>query len=102
MKKIKINKLTQQVAADILSSFALCASVDDVKRVSDRIMAKYGLCKDPFTGFALTPKEYRENQYKRGEDICVVCGAEVPEGQQICSACQAHNAWEKSKKEGLI
>ena len=39
------------------------------------------------------------NNSDSGES-CVICGAAVPEGQQVCPACQASNAWLKSKKEG--
>lgn len=101
MKRIKIKKSTQQIAADILTSFALCSSADDIKRVSERLMAKYGLCKDSFTGFPCTPKEYRKSQSHNGKEQCVICGKTIPEGQQVCPDCQS-DAWLKSKKEGLI
>lgn len=35
-------------------------------------------------------------------ESCVMCGAAVPEGRQVCPSCQAGDAWLKSKKEGLI
>lgn len=35
-------------------------------------------------------------------ESCVVCGATIPEGRQVCPACQAKYVWEKSKQEGLI
>lgn len=77
MKKNKINNSTQKVAAEILRSFVFCTSAEDVKRVSEKIMVKYGLCKDAFTGFPCTPKEYQKSK-------------------------QRNDAWEKSKKEKLI
>lgn len=56
----KINRLTREVAAEVLNSFMYCSSAEDVKRVSERVMAKYGLYKDPFSGYPCSLKEYRK------------------------------------------
>ena len=101
MKKGKINNSTQQVVAKILRSFVFCTNAEDVKRVSEKIMAEYGLCKESFSGFPCTPEEYLESKQRDSAERCVVCGDIIPEGLQICPSCQV-SAWEKSKEEGLI
>ena len=35
-------------------------------------------------------------------ESCVICGAEVPEGRQVCPSCQASDAWARSKQKRLI
>lgn len=56
----------QQIAAAILGSFLNCKDEEDVKRVSERIMARYDLDKDPFTGLPCTTKEYKKSLNKGG------------------------------------
>ena len=87
MKTNKISNLTQHVAAKILSSFVFCSSAEDVKRVTEKVMAEYGLCKEPFSGFPCTPKDYRKNQCNNSNEHCVICGAAIPEGRQVCPSC---------------
>ena len=85
----KITNSKQEVAASILGSFFLCEDFSDFKRVFRRVAEKYGLCKDKFSGFPITRKEFSKNQLDTGVDRCVVCGVEIPEGRQICPSCES-------------
>ena len=59
---MKIAKITQKVAADILTQFMFTQTMDDVMKVWENIYEYYSLCSDPFTGIPCTPEEYYESQ----------------------------------------
>lgn len=59
---MKITNTMQIVAVDILQEFCIARNMEDVSKIYDKIFEKYNLCKDPFTGFPCTPKEYYASQ----------------------------------------
>ena len=66
MKQNKIThpmqKVAQEVAADILMEFTFIRNMDDVCNAYKKVFDRYGLCYDPFTGTPCTPDEYDENK----------------------------------------
>ena len=59
---MKITKTMQKVAVDILSGFMYTRNMDEVIEVYQEAFERYGLCKDPFTGYPCTPDEWCDNQ----------------------------------------
>jgi hypothetical protein len=66
MKQKKITptmqRLAQEVAADILTEFTFIRNMDDVHEAYNRVFERYGLCYDPFTYTPCSPDEYDENR----------------------------------------
>lgn len=59
---MKITKTMQKVAADILMEFMFTRDMDEVIEAYQKAFERYGLCKDPFTGYPCTPDEWSKNQ----------------------------------------
>lgn len=55
-------RISQRVAAEILTQFMFVRTMDDVTRVWSEVYEQYGLCDDPFTHTPCTPEEYCDNQ----------------------------------------
>ena len=66
MKQKKITnamqRVAQDVAADILMEFTFVRNMDDVQNAYKRVFDRYGLRYDPFTGTPCTSEEYEENK----------------------------------------
>ena len=58
MKRIKINKRDQRVAAEILTQFMFTRNMDEVWQVWDDIYKRYELCDDPFTNTPCSSEDY--------------------------------------------
>lgn len=67
MKHRKVTPVEQQVAADILTRFMFCRTMDEVTDMWSKVFEQYGLHDDPFTGCPCTDKEYEDNnlEYSR-------------------------------------
>ena len=59
---LAMQRLAQEVAADILMEFTFVRNMDDVYKAYDLVFERYGLCNDPFTCTPCTPEEYVENK----------------------------------------
>lgn len=64
---MKITKTAQKVAADILTQFMFTRNMDEVNEAYGKVVEKYDLCADPFTGVPCTSEEYAESklEYER-------------------------------------
>lgn len=64
---MKITKMMQKVAADILMEFAFVRDDAEFFEAYQRVFKKYGLCEDPFTSCPCTPDEYYDSklEYER-------------------------------------
>lgn len=73
MKQKKITptmqKVAQEVAADILMEFTFIRNMDDVHEAYNRVFERYGLCDDPFTGTPCSPREYAENRLEYNRQL---------------------------------
>ena len=68
-KNRKITARDQRTAASILCDFRCTENMDDVIRVYNELVERYGLCFDPFTSMPCTPEEYCENQLEYEKQV---------------------------------
>ena len=61
MKKIPSDK-EQRIAADILTAFMFCETMEEIHKIWNDIYKQYALCDDPFTHTPCSSKEAIENK----------------------------------------
>ena len=62
MKKHIPTDKEQRIAAEILTAFMFCESMEDIRKTWDSIYKQYALCDDPFTHTPCSSKEAIKNQ----------------------------------------
>ena len=61
----------QCVAAEILTEFMFCDTMEDIHKTWDTIYKQYALCDDPFTHTPCSSKEAIENQLEYEKQIMI-------------------------------
>ena len=66
-KKPRITSTMQNVAIDVLNEFAVARTMDDVVQAFYKVMERYDLHSDPFTGFPVTFETFCKNSLERNK-----------------------------------
>ncbi len=54
----------QKIAAEILTAFMFCNTMEEIHKTWDNIYNQYALCDDPFTHTPCSSKEAIENRHE--------------------------------------
>ena len=66
---MRINNVTQRVAAEILTQFMFAKDMDEVWQAWDNIYKQYELCNDPFTYCPCSPEDYYKSKLEYDKQV---------------------------------
>ena len=71
MKKKKLTKTEQRVAAEILTQFMFTRDMKDVLQTWDNIYKQYELMDDPFTYTPVSPEDWAKNRLEYDKQVMI-------------------------------
>ena len=71
MKKKKLTKTEQRIAAEILTQFMFARDMKDVLQTWDNIYEQYELMDDPFTHTPVSPEDWAKNRLEYDKQVMI-------------------------------